>query len=228
MLFLADVGGAQNAQPLGVGGHEAVLDAVVNHLDEMAGAVRTAVQIALLGGAVQLLASRSARRVARARRQRREDRIEMLDHVLFAADHHAVAALQAPDAAARPHIHVVDSLCRKFLGAPDVIHVIGIAAVDEDVSGSRCGRSSAMVSSTAAAGTISQIARGFSSFATKSWSEELPVAFSCTRSLTAFGDLSNTTHSMASFEEPAHHVCSHPSKTNHSELHELLLRLCQS
>ena len=51
-----------------------------------------------------------------------------------------------------------------------------------------------MVSSTTAAGTISQIARGFSSFVTKSRSEELPVAFSCTSSFTAFGDMSKTTH----------------------------------
>ena len=35
-----------------------------------------------------------------------------------------------------------------------------------------------MVWSTAAAGTINHIARGFSSFVTKSCSEELPVAFS--------------------------------------------------
>src|SRR5260221_9160469 len=51
-----------------------------------------------------------------------------------------------------------------------------------------------MVSSTDAAGTISQIARGFSSFVTRSWSEVLPVAFSFTNSLTALGVLLNTTH----------------------------------
>jgi hypothetical protein len=28
---------------------------------------------------------------------------------------------------------------------------------------------------------------------------------------------------MASLEKPSHHVCSHPSKTNHSKLHNLLL-----
>src|SRR2546429_5273522 len=43
-LFLAHVGVAQDTQPLSIGGHEAVLDAVVDHLDEMAGAVGTAVQ----------------------------------------------------------------------------------------------------------------------------------------------------------------------------------------
>ena len=49
--------------------------------------------------------------------------------------------------------------------------------------------------STTAAGTISQIARGFASFFTKSASEEAPVAFSFASSATAFGDMSKTTHS---------------------------------
>ena len=51
-----------------------------------------------------------------------------------------------------------------------------------------------MVASTTAAGTISQTARGFSSFFTKSASEEAPTAFSLASSSTAFGDLSKTTH----------------------------------
>ena len=58
----------------------------------------------------------------------------MLDHVLLAADHHAVAALQAPYAAACAHVHVVDPFGCQFLGAPDVVDVVGIAAVDEDVA----------------------------------------------------------------------------------------------
>ena len=63
---------------LGIGGHHAVLDAVVHHLDEMAGAVGPAVQIALLGRAAGLLAARRARDVARAGRQGVEDRVEVL------------------------------------------------------------------------------------------------------------------------------------------------------
>ena len=78
--LLADIGVAQDAHALGVGGHDAVLDAVVHHLDEVAGAARPAVQIALLGGAADLLASRRARDVARAGRQRGEDRVEALHH----------------------------------------------------------------------------------------------------------------------------------------------------
>src|ERR1700733_5027114 len=51
-----------------------------------------------------------------------------------------------------------------------------------------------MLGSTTAAGTISQIARGLSNLLTRSWNEELPVAFSPTNSFTTFGDLSKTTH----------------------------------
>ena len=52
-----------------------------------------------------------------------------------------------------------------------------------------------MVLSTTAAGTISQTARGFSSFLTRSASEADPTACSAASSLTAFGDMSKTTHS---------------------------------
>src|SRR5437899_5891484 len=61
--------------------------------------------------------------------------------------------------------------------------------------GSNAGRRSAIVLSTTAAGTISQTARGFSSFLTRSASEEDPVARSLAISLTASGDMSKTTQS---------------------------------
>ena len=51
-----------------------------------------------------------------------------------------------------------------------------------------------MLLSTTAAGTINQTVRGFSSFFTKSASEEAPTAFSAVNSLTALGSLSKTTH----------------------------------
>ena len=97
MAPLADIGGAQDAQPLGVGGHEPVLDAVVDHLHEVAGAVRAAVEVALARRCRRwLLPARSARDVAGAGSQLREDRIEVLHHRRLAADHQAVPALHAP------------------------------------------------------------------------------------------------------------------------------------
>src|SRR5215831_1005775 len=61
-------------------------------------------------------------------------------------------------------------------------------------SASRWGRRSAIIVSTAAAGTINQTARGFSSFFTRSAREDAPMAFSRTNSSTTSRDLSNTTH----------------------------------
>src|SRR6185503_1829377 len=85
-LFSAAVGTTQDAQPFGVRGHESVFDSVVNHLDEMAGAVWAAMQIALLCGAVKFLASGSARGVTAARRKGGKNGIQAFDHFRFAAD----------------------------------------------------------------------------------------------------------------------------------------------
>src|SRR4029077_13626039 len=97
------------------------------------GAVWTAVQVPLFGGAVNRLAARRARYVTRAWRQRRKGWIEVLDHVLFATYHHAVTAFQTPHPTARPDVHVVDPFRRKFLCASNVVHIIGVPPVDEDV-----------------------------------------------------------------------------------------------
>ena len=75
-----------------------------------------------------------------------------------------------------------------------------------------------------AAGTISQTARGFASFCTKSASEEAPIAFSLASSATASGDLSKTTHSWPPPDQPADHVRTHSPESNHSELHDIILR----
>src|SRR5262252_3444634 len=101
VLVFADVGGTQHAQPLGVVGHDAVLDAVVYHFDEVAGAIWPAMQITLLGGASNFFPPRRAWDVTHAWGQTGKDGIEVLDHLLFAANHHAVAPLQTPDATTR-------------------------------------------------------------------------------------------------------------------------------
>ena len=62
----------------------------------------------------------------------------------------------------------------------------------------RLGKSSPIVLSTTAAGTINHTARGDFSFPTKSASEVEPIAVSSTRSWTAVGDVSKTTHSWPS------------------------------
>src|SRR5262245_26089225 len=86
-VFLhAHVGGAQHTQPLRVRGHDAVLDAVVHHFDEVASAVWSAMEIPLLGRASSLFTPRRARYVARTWSQRRKDGIEVLDYLLLPAN----------------------------------------------------------------------------------------------------------------------------------------------
>src|SRR5215471_19609512 len=83
---LAHVGGAEHAQPLRVGSHDPVLDAVVNHLHEMAGAVGAAMEIPLLRGAADLVTARGAIDVARTGSEASKDGIEVLHHVGLATD----------------------------------------------------------------------------------------------------------------------------------------------
>ena len=94
MFLLANVGGSQDTQAFGVGGHDPVLNAVMNHLDEVTRAVWPAMQITLLGGTAGLLTSWGARYlVAHARSQARKDWVEVLDHSVLATDHHAVTSI---------------------------------------------------------------------------------------------------------------------------------------
>src|SRR5258708_15859815 len=96
MLAFTNVGVSQDAHPFGIGSHDSVLDPVMDHLHEMAGAVRSAMEVTLLGSAANFLATWCARNTSRAWRQDSKDRIEVLDDGLFAADHHAVPSIQPP------------------------------------------------------------------------------------------------------------------------------------
>src|SRR5262245_27259779 len=118
----------------------------------------------------------------------------MLNHLLGTTNHHAIATFQPPHAATRPDVHIVDALRDEFLRTPNIVHAIGVSPVDENVFRFKMGSRSAIIVSTAAAGTINQTARGFSSFFTKSAREDAPMAFSRANSSTTFGALSNTTH----------------------------------
>ena len=129
VLLLEDV------ETLGIGLHEPVFDAVVDHLDEMARPGRAGVDVAFLGPVVgQVLAAARPVHVAPAGRQGLEDRVEVVDGLLGAADHHAIAAFKPPNAARGADVHVADALGLQHLGATDVVLVEGIAAVDDDVA----------------------------------------------------------------------------------------------
>ncbi len=133
VLAHADVRVPQDIQALGVRRHEPVFDPVVNHLDEMPGAVGTAVQVAALGRAAGFFSPRGARGSIYRWGERGKDGVEMPGHFALTADHQAVAPLQTPDAAARPHVNIVDPRRLEFPGPANVVAIIRIAAVDEDV-----------------------------------------------------------------------------------------------
>src|SRR4029077_6675077 len=124
----------EDVQALRVRGHQSVFDSVVDHLDEMPRAGRTAMQITFFGGAAGFFAARSALRIATSWSQCFEDGIEMFDDVRFATDHLAVAALEPPDAAAGANVNVMQVLGGQFFRAADVINVVGIAAVNNYVA----------------------------------------------------------------------------------------------
>src|SRR5438128_649651 len=90
-------------------------------------------EIAFFGGAASLLATGSARNVAAAGRKRLENRIEMLDDFFFAANHLTISSVESPNAAAGANVTIVNAFCREFLGAANVVNVIGIAAINHDV-----------------------------------------------------------------------------------------------
>ena len=104
-------------EALGVGLHEAVLDAVVDHLDEVPGAGRTAVQPAVVG-----------------RREVGQRGREVRDRLVGAADHEAVADLVAPDAARGARVDEDDALLGQRRRAPLAVGEARVAAVDEDVA----------------------------------------------------------------------------------------------
>lgn len=73
--------------------------------------------------------------IAQAWREGGEDRVQVLDGLGVAANHHAVATLQAPDATGRPDVHVVQAFFRQGLAATHVVFIEGVAAVDDHIAG---------------------------------------------------------------------------------------------
>ena len=134
VLRQADIGIADDVEPFRIGGHQAVFDAVVHHLDEMPRAIRSAMQVAELGRAGFTRRTRCARRGLDAGRQGAEDRIEMPHNGILAADHVAIAPFQPPYAAADADIDIVQTLASQFAGAANVVVIVRVAALDDDVA----------------------------------------------------------------------------------------------
>src|SRR5579862_9804855 len=94
----------------------------------------TAVQVTFLGGAGEFLSPRCARDIASSRRQRLENRVEVLNDRNRSTDHLAIAALESPGAAAGTYVDILDAARLKLLGPANVVDVVGVAAVDDDVA----------------------------------------------------------------------------------------------
>src|SRR6187402_1197360 len=128
-----DIGVLEDVEAFGIGLHQAVFDAVVDHLDEMPGADRAGMDVALLDAGIAPLTSLRAWNVAGAGRERGEDRIEPIDHLFLAADHHAIATVEAPDSAGGADVDIVDAALLQRLAATDVVLPERVAAVDDDI-----------------------------------------------------------------------------------------------
>ncbi|MCY1355760.1 hypothetical protein D9M69_421960 [compost metagenome] len=91
--------------------------------------------VTTLGTIVVGLAVLGARDVAQARGQGCEQRVEALNRLGIAADHHAVTALQAPDTAGGTDVDVVQAFFRQGLRPADIVFIEGVAAVDDGIAG---------------------------------------------------------------------------------------------
>ena len=120
----ADVRMLEDVQPLGICLHEAVLDPVVDHLHEVPCTRRAAVQPALLLGCRIPRAPRGADSGVDTGREGVEYGHEPTHGLVVAADHHAVAALAAPDAPAGAHVDVVDLPATQLARAAEVVDVV--------------------------------------------------------------------------------------------------------
>src|ERR1019366_6635008 len=114
---------AKDIEALGISLHQSVLDAVMHHLDEVAGAGRTGMNVAAFGTGIAFRAARRTRNIAQPRSECCEDRVEAIHCLLRAAYHHAVAAIYPPDAARRATVDVANALVGQFFGATDIVFV---------------------------------------------------------------------------------------------------------
>src|ERR1019366_2157164 len=204
---------------LGVSGHDAVLDAVVHHLDEVSATVRSSVQIALFALPAHLLASRCSRDVNDARRNGLEDGVEVLHGGVRAADHHAVPALQTPHAAAGTDVHVVYALGCERLCPADIVDVVGIAPVDEDVTGFKIGDDSGDGFVNHGRRDHQPNGARLAKLAREIFQRRGTYSLFLHQLFHRLGEHIENHAFVARFHEPPHHVGAHSSQTYHSQLH---------
>src|SRR5262249_60904813 len=113
--------------------HNAVLNTIMDHFYEVAGAIGATMQVTLFGRPGNLFAAWRASDIARARGKCGENRIQVPDGLGSSTNHHAIPALQAPYAATCTDVHILNLAWSQFLCAPYVVDVVRIASVNQDI-----------------------------------------------------------------------------------------------
>ena len=211
---------AENVEALGVSLHQPVFDAVVNHLHEVPRARGPAVKITFLGRSAEFFPPRSAGNAAEPGSERLENWVEALDHVLFAADHHAVSALESPNAAAGPDVDVVNAFLADSFRPPHVVFVERIAAVNDGVARShQLGNRRDHLLGRVARGHHHPNRTGLTQLADKVF-EGICACSSLGDQLADAGGIPSVNEALLPpSEQTPHHVSAHSSQTHHSELH---------
>ena len=111
----------QDLEALGVGLHQAILDAVVDHLGEVARA---------RGADMEPTVGRS---------ERVEGRREPSDRIGVAAQHHAKTLLEPPDPARGPHVHELHSASLEAFVTTTRITIVGVSPIHDEVAPAELG-----------------------------------------------------------------------------------------
>jgi len=220
-----DIGVGQDVETLAKGRHDPVLDPVVDHFDEVPGARGAAVDVAQLGRARELVAPRRWIDGSLPGSECAENWVHPLDRVLVAADHHAIPALEAPDAAAGADVEVMNPLGLERRGAPAVIAEIRIAAVDDRVAGLEQARQLIHDPVGDCRRNHDPRVAGLFEFGDKIRECGRPPG-TLVLELADGVRVRVVNHTLVSVaENPANHVRAHSPESDHSELHSALRRV---
>src|SRR5690348_6061542 len=99
----------KDVETLGIGCHNTILNAIVNHLNKVPRTMWSAMKIALLGGTSDILSSGCTGGRCNTGRQCRKDGVKVFDDFFFASNHLAIASVKTPDTATCPTIDIVDT-----------------------------------------------------------------------------------------------------------------------
>ena len=134
-LVPADSSRFDDAQPFGIGSHEPILDAIVDHLDKVTRPRWPTVQPSLFGSRRLPCPTRASRGSLNTGSEGREDRLKQPQRFVRATGHEAVPALLTPHPAAGPTVDIGDASPLKRVRPTDVLVIVRIAAIHDHVAG---------------------------------------------------------------------------------------------